>query len=94
MLNLVVKKKANKDCDRSRSRITWPRIRRPIGLVQRSRLDSRTLRDTKDRGQDPTERLLLALHLQGRPPFLHGVLTMSSGDQHLQARRDADAADP
>ena len=46
----------------------------------------RTLRGTKDRGQDPTERLLLALHLQGRPPFLHGVLIMSSGDQHLQAR--------
>ena len=54
----------------------------------------RTLRGTKDRGQDPTERLLLAIHLQGRPPFLHGMPTMSSGDQHLQARRDADAADP
>ena len=37
----------------------------------------RTLRGTKDRGQDPTERLLLAIHLQGRPPFLHGVPTMS-----------------
>ena len=54
----------------------------------------RTLRGTKDRGQDPTERLLLAIHLQGRPPFLHGVPTMSSGDQHLQVRRDADAANP
>ena len=54
----------------------------------------RTLRGTKDHGQDPTERLLLALHLQGRPPFLHGVPTMSSGNQHLQARRDADAVDP
>ena len=54
----------------------------------------RTLRGSKDREQDPTERLLLALHLQGRPPFLHGVLTMSSGDQHLQARWDADAANP
>ena len=54
----------------------------------------RTFRGTKDRGQDPTERLLLAIHLQGRPPFLLGMPTMSSGDQHLQARRDADAADP
>ena len=51
----------------------------------------RTLRGTKDRRQDLTERLLLAIHLEGHPPFLHGVLTMSSGDQHLQARRDADA---
>ena len=33
-----------------------------------------TLRGTKDRGQDPAERLLLALHLQGCPLFLHGVL--------------------
>ena len=54
----------------------------------------RTLRGTKDRGQDPTERLLLPIHLQGRPPFLHGVPTMSSGNQHLQVRRDVDAADP
>ena len=46
----------------------------------------RTLRGTKDRAQDPAERLLLALHLQGRPPFLHEVPTMSSGDKHLQAR--------
>ena len=30
----------------------------------------KTLRGTKDRRQDPVERLLLALHLQGRPPFL------------------------
>ena len=54
----------------------------------------RTLRGTKDRRQDPTEWLLLALHLQWCQPFLHRVPTMSSGDQHLQARRDADATDP
>ena len=54
----------------------------------------RTLRGMKDYGQDPIERLLLAIHLQGCPAFLHGVLTMSSVNQHLQARRDADAADP
>ena len=54
----------------------------------------RTLRGTKDRRQDPTERLLLALHVQGRPPFLHGMPRMSSGDQHLQARWDADVANP
>ena len=46
----------------------------------------RTLCGMKDRRQDPAERLLLALRLQGRPPFLHGMLTMSSGNQHLQAR--------
>ena len=54
----------------------------------------RTLRGMKDRGQDPTERLLLALYLQEHPLFLHRVPTKSSGDQHLQARQDADAADP
>ena len=38
MLNLVVEKGANKDCDRSRSSITHPRIVTPIGFMERSRL--------------------------------------------------------
>ena len=38
----------------------------------------RTFRGAQDRRQKHVERLLLAHHLQGRPPFLHGVSTMSS----------------
>ena len=39
MLNLIVEKRASKDCDQSRSSITRPRTGRPTGFVQRSRLD-------------------------------------------------------
>ena len=39
MLNLVVEKRASKDCDRSRSSITRPRTGPPTGFVQRSRLN-------------------------------------------------------
>ena len=46
----------------------------------------RTFRGTQDRRQDPIERVLLALHLQGGPPFLHEVPAISSGYKHLQAR--------
>ena len=54
----------------------------------------RTFRDEQDHGQNPAERFLLAHHLQGRPPFLHGVPTMSGSIEHLQARWNADAANP
>ena len=39
MLNLVVEKRASKDCEQSRSSITRPRTGTPIGFVQISRLD-------------------------------------------------------
>ena len=39
MLNLVVEKGANKDCDRSGFSITRPRTGTPTRFVQRSRLD-------------------------------------------------------
>ena len=46
----------------------------------------RTFYGVQDREQDLVERLLLAHHLQGRPPFLHEVPTMSTISEHLQAR--------
>ena len=39
MLNLVVEKRVNKDCDQSGSSITRPRTGTPMGFVQRSKLD-------------------------------------------------------
>ena len=39
ILNLVMEKGANKDCDQSESSITRPRTGTPIKFVQRSRLN-------------------------------------------------------
>ena len=39
MLNLIVKKEASKDHDRSRSSIAQPRMGTPTGFVQRCKLD-------------------------------------------------------
>ena len=39
MLNLIVEKGGNKDCDWNRLSITQPRTGTPTGFVQRSRLD-------------------------------------------------------
>ena len=44
------------------------------------------VRKMQEHGQDPAKQLLLAHHLQGRPPFQYGVPTVSSGIKYLQAR--------
>ena len=54
----------------------------------------RTFHCVKDHGQDPTERLLLAHHLEGHPLFLHRVPTIPSSIKNLQARCDVDEAYP
>ena len=46
----------------------------------------RTFCDAQNREQDPEEWLPLALHLQGCPPFLYGMPTVSSGNKH--SKRD------
>ena len=48
-----------------------------------------TFRGAQDHGQNLSERLLLAHHLQGCPLFLHGVPRMSSNIQNLLAARPA-----